>query len=125
MILHCNNLNFKLYFLFLFLFTLFSLFILAVKQYREQKSCRIEKISKDRKFVERNCLNPEDIIGQGLEEECHIRKHRMHEDPELYAFYDVLESLNICTTEGCKVGITAKPIIFLYLIIINNLYLIY
>src|SRR3972149_2905188 len=87
MILHCNNLNFKLYFLFLFLFTLFSLFILAVKQYREQKSCRIEKISKDRKFVERNCLNPEDIIGQGLEEEC-------------------------------KVGITAKPIIFLYLIII-------
>ena len=85
---------------------------LFYKDYRFQVDHRKHEQQPDRDYVNDYCKNAKDQLKYNTVSECHNRRHRLTEDPQLYGLYDVLETRGFCAGYACNHFAASQDSIF-------------
>lgn len=72
------------------------------RAYNESLEHRLEKQQPHIDAFNHNCRNAEQIIRMDFANQCHELRHKLREDPAVYAAYDVLETRGLCFGYNCE-----------------------
>lgn len=78
-----------------------SCVILIRRDYNKEYRHRLEIFEKDQNYIDGNCRDKNVMDSRDATKECHMRMHRVEEDPTEYAFYDVISDRGLCFGYNC------------------------
>jgi uncharacterized membrane protein YbjE (DUF340 family) len=81
------------------------LFVLTIgfyRDYNENLSHRLEKQQPHIEAFNFICLDAEKIVRMDFADKCHDLRHKLREEPTVYALYDVLETRGLCLGYSCE-----------------------
>ena len=77
--------------------------ILFYREYQDFFRHRVEQQAPIKLFLKNSCTDAKKVLAENLVEFCHKRSHELHEDPQEYAIYDVMETRGFCFGYSCQV----------------------
>ena len=116
----CLTNTFVLLAFFFIVITLSISVMLSARDFKKYKIERQEERSGDELYILKNCNDDSEMKIMNVIDECHMRKHRIEQDLNDLAVYDVLEDWYFCGSDGCLSALTKKaPHVAIFEIVIS------